>query len=777
MGLFDRLFKKSNKEMESLVHRQVNAAFSKVRSSRRQTLDQSTPSMFLYEGILSKGEFRSQNVMKNLSMIADLNPDASMAIWNYLRLANNGFELEAVGPSGRPEKSSTDLINSLSERVGKLYGGGADQLINVLLLSGLIQGAIALEVELNESLTDIVDFHPVDPSKLDFRRNKETMELELVQKQRDGSYKVLNQEQVFYFPFDPAVDDPYGRAPFLSFLQIVFFQMEILRDLKRAVHHQGWERFDITVVEEAIMNNMPDEIKMSGPDEVTRYVNSYVQDIQDQMRHLEPDDDFFHTDSVQIGTTGGTGGSRGSLDVSSVIEVINQQVVTSLKQLPILLGRNEGTTETHGTVQWQIYVSGIESLQRGIKRLMERAYNVALQIYGKPRTAKLTFNSVRVNDRLKEAQAEEIETRVKITQQLQGWVDNDEAAMEMVGHKAVSDPVVPFTVNLSMTPNQSAANAGVSPEETPADSRSKNAQEKKVYGNRTDDGADEFISEIDESWAEEVAGKTSEASSRISRFLRDQMKVYISRLPEPDEIPSRVMADISSLKRFMNRLDIPDPSSEFKTWVRNYMLHDSDTYKSLFEGLTIDLSEDVIKLTGEETLTDLDLDIDFNMKDERLLDWIDFRSRRSAELIQGVSDEAVINNLWETVYDGKYSIDKAANALRDEFAFSKNRARVIARTEIISSGRAGQYFADVQSGIVIGKKWMAAHQPDRTRPGHLEADGQVVALEEPFLVKNKDGEEEELLFPGDYSLGAGPDNTIQCRCWYKRILEGEELKG
>lgn len=767
MGLLDRFFKKSNKEIESMVHRQVNAAFSTVRSTRRQTLDQSTPSMFLYEGILSKGEFRTQNVMKNLSMIADLNADASMAIWNYLRLANNGHELEAVGANGKPEKASTDLINNLAQRVGKLYGGGTDQLINVLLLTGLIQGAIALEVEINESLTDIVDFHPVDPSKLDFRRNKETLELELVQKQRDGSYKVLNQEQVFYFPFDPAVDDPYGRAPFLSFLQIVFFQMEILRDLKRAVHHQGWERFDITVVEEAIMNNMPDEIKLAGPEEVTRYVNSYVQDIQDQMRHLEPDDDFFHTDSVKIDTAGGTMGK--SLDATGVIEVINQQVVTSLKQLPILLGRNEGSTETHGTVQWQIYVSGIESLQRGIKRLLERAYNVALQIYGKPRTARLTFNSVRVNDRLKEAQAEEIETRTKIAQYNQGWIDNDEGANEMVGHKAVDEPRMPMNVNVAL-------NSTPPIEETGPDSRTKNVPGKKFNRNRADDAADEFISQIEESWAEDVANKTSQASTRIFRFLKNQRETYIDRLPEADEIPSRVLSDVSSLKRFMNRLDIPEPTDDFKTWVRNYMLHDSDTFKSLFEGISIDLNEDVMKLTGETTLTELDLDIDFNMKDEQLLDWIDFRSRRSAELIQGVSDEAVINNLWETVYDGKYSIDKAADALRDEFAFSENRARVIARTEIISSGRAGQYYADVQSGIVIGKKWMAAHQPDRTRPGHLEADGQVVAIDEPFYVANKDGQLEPLLFPGDYSLGASPSNTVQCRCFYKRILEGEELK-
>ncbi|MEP9408557.1 phage minor head protein [Peribacillus frigoritolerans] len=760
MGFLDRFFKKTEKDLQGLVHRQVNAAFNKVRSTRRQTLDTSAPSLFWYEGIISKGEFRSKTVMQNLKMIRDMNPDASMAVWNFLRLANNSHELEAVGPNGKPEKASTDLINSLAQRVGAIYGGGTDQLINVLLLTALTQGAVALEVELNEDLTDVVDFHAVDPSKLDYRRDKETGELELVQKQADGSYKVLNQEQVFYRPIDPDVDDPYGRSPILPVLQVVFFQMEILRDLKRAVHHQGWQRFDITVVEEAIMNNLPDEIKMAGPDEVSRYVSSYIQDIQDQMSHLEPDDDFFHTDSVQISTAGG-GNNRGSMDVTGVIEVINQQVVTSLKQLPILLGRNDGTTETHGTVQWQIYVSGIESLQRAIKRLLERAYNVALDIYGKPRRAKLTFNSLRVNDRLKEAQAEEVETRVKISQYNQGWIDNDEAANEMVGHNAVDEP----------KQQQVPVNPNPPIEETAKESRIRNMPEKKFQGNREDDEVvDEFVSEIDESWADEVAGKTSRAAARFYRFLKDQRKEYISRLPDADEVPTRVLADVFSLRSIMDRKEIPEPTNEFEEWVRNYILYDSSTYRIMLEGITYELSEEMMLLTGESTFIDLDVDTDFNMQDGQLLRWLEKRSSREAELIQGVSDDKVIMNLWDLVYEGQYSIDKAAESLMNEFAFSENRARTIARTEIITAGRSGQYFADVQSGMVIGKKWMAAQQ-ERTRDAHREADGQVVAIDEPFIV---DGE--ELMFPGDNSRGASGKNCINCRCWYKRILEGEAMK-
>lgn len=439
MAFWDRWKKPKRKDydIKSVVHLATQSSFL-PQSRQRETTDRWEKQFFWYEGAIPRKEYQSKEVMENLKIIRDINPDSSMAIWNLLRLANSGHEIEVEKPSGAVDKAATEYLDELAREVGKLYGGGVDQLINVLLLTAYTQGAIALEVELSEGLNEIVDFHPVDPVTLDFRRNKETGELELVQKQTNGEYKVLNQETVFYYPIDPDISDPFGRSPILPILSIVFFQTEVLKDLKKVIHHQGHQRFDIKVLEEAIIENMPDEIKVAGPDRVREFVSSYVEDIRVQMANLEADDDFFHTDSVEIDMAGGAIGQ--SLDATRVMDVINQQIVSSLKQLPILLGRNEGTTETHGTIQWQIYVKGIESIQRAIKRVLERAYNISLQIGGYQGKAKLTFDTIRVNDRLTDAQAEQVETNTKILQVNQGWITNDEAAVEIVGHEAVDDP-------------------------------------------------------------------------------------------------------------------------------------------------------------------------------------------------------------------------------------------------------------------------------------------------------------------------------------------------
>lgn len=750
MGVLD-WFRKPKYDVRAAVSRGVQ------RSSRnfvagKQTATKWEQQFFWYEGTIKRAQYRTKEVMENLKIIRDLNPDSSMAIWNFLRLGNNGHEVECLTADGKPDKEGLAIINDLAKRVGKLYGGGTDQLINVLLLTGYTQGAIGLEVELTEGIDDVVDFHALDPITLDFRKDKETGEMELVQKQIDGNYKVLNTEQVFYFPFDPEINDPYGRSPILPILQIVFFQIEVLKDLKKVVHHQGHARFDISVVEEAIMNAMPHEVKTAGPEAVNKFVQSYIADVQKMMSELKPDDDFFHTDSVKVQMTGGTAGK--SMDATRVIDVVNQQIVTALKQLPILLGRNEGTTETHGTVQWQIYVAGIESIQRGVKRLLERAYNVALQVNGRQSHARLTFNDIRVGDRLKEAQAEEVETRTKLVHVQQGWIDNNEAANDMVGHDAVSEPQPP-----AVPVNSFAA-------------RSRRLQVKRMPKSRAEMDEDEYVKELDTNYASDLAKLTTEAAEGFHTLLQRQLEQYLDNIQQAPELPTRMLVGIESL-RAMKIEDLHEPTIEFREWVRAHVLTNESEQLELWNDEGLDWIEQAAKLAGEATIVDLDVDVEFNAKDSRLLRWLTNRAKDSAELIQGVTDEDVIMTLWDVAYEGKFTVVKFSEALQEAHTFSKGRATLIARTEVLNAGRAGQYHGDLQSGIVIGKEWMSANQ-ERTRLHHRAANGQVVPFDEPFVVKN-----EELMFPGDYSLGASANNVIQCRCWYKRILQGEEdkLKG
>ena len=77
-------------------------------------------------------------------------------------------------------------------------------------------------------------------------------------------------------------------------------------------------------------------------------------------------------------------------------------------------------------------------------------------------------------------------------------------------------------------------------------------------------------------------------------------------------------------------------------------------------------------------------------------------------------------------------------------------------TNAQNAGRMDSYVAATKMGIEMEREWVSTLDA-RTRPEHAEADGQVVGVDEPFIVGG-----EKLMFPGDRS-GSGW-NIYNCRC-------------
>jgi len=125
------------------------------------------------------------------------------------------------------------------------------------------------------------------------------------------------------------------------------------------------------------------------------------------------------------------------VNAAALETILNRQIASAVKMLPMLLGLNETSTETHGSIQWQIQVAGIEAVQRLVKRTLEWAYNQALQFYGVTSHARVEFEPHRQIDVMVEATADSVKHNSLALAVSQGWIDNDEAAEKLYGHGAV----------------------------------------------------------------------------------------------------------------------------------------------------------------------------------------------------------------------------------------------------------------------------------------------------------------------------------------------------
>ena len=94
----------------------------------------------------------------------------------------------------------------------------------------------------------------------------------------------------------------------------------------------------------------------------------------------------------------------------------------------------------------------------------------------------------------------------------------------------------------------------------------------------------------------------------------------------------------------------------------------------------------------------------------------------------------------------------------------------IARTETTKVENSARYEVGKQGeklGFKMKREWVSTGD-DRTRDAHADANGQQVDMDEPFTVGG-----EQLMYPGDTSLGASAGNTINCRCTIKNIIVEE----
>lgn len=88
---------------------------------------------------------------------------------------------------------------------------------------------------------------------------------------------------------------------------------------------------------------------------------------------------------------------------------------------------------------------------------------------------------------------------------------------------------------------------------------------------------------------------------------------------------------------------------------------------------------------------------------------------------------------------------------------SEDRAELVAVNEAQAHGNIDQYNEAKERGMKY-KQWFTTLD-ERARETHLLADLQKVPIDEPFKVGDS-----LMMFPMDLSLGASPEETINCRC-------------
>jgi hypothetical protein len=384
-----------------------------------------------------------------LDMLADISPEVSLALWNTVQLVNTGYSYQVKTKDGKRDLARAKaLLDAIIDGLNK-DAGGIDAIIDSWSITAFLQGAVSGELALTEDLQDVQDLYAVQPWSIYFERDNSQNLVPFQQQVMTTAgvgqafgvggtpFKQLNPVTFGYIPIHAAPDDPYGRPPAAPVLQLISFDMQLLKDIRQSVHVNAWGRIDISIVEETLLKNAPNFAQDPTGQKKRDWVTNQVRAFSEAYNQIKPDDAFIHSDAVKVT---GIDSSGKTFQVDAIVRMLERRLIRALKQLPVLMGSNEGTTETHGTVQMDIYAAGIKSLQKSIANLLEKLLAVALQVYGISAKVIWEFEPVRATDRLADAQAEMQESAVAAYQRDQGWITNDEASIKITGSEAVAEP-------------------------------------------------------------------------------------------------------------------------------------------------------------------------------------------------------------------------------------------------------------------------------------------------------------------------------------------------
>lgn len=168
----------------------------------------------------------------------------------------------------------------------------------------------------------------------------------------------------------------------------------------------------------------------------------------------------------------------------------------------------------------------------------------------------------------------------------------------------------------------------------------------------------------------------------------------------------------------------------------------------------------------------IDKELELKKMTNRTSDWIESWSEDLSKIMEVTSEEQLNNTLSVALKEGK-SVTTVAEELTDSsIVTSAKRARTTAITEMLRANSVSAQEAYIQSPAVSQKKWRhTGARKNNPRSNHVNINGQIVNINEPFELIGADGTTYYPMYPRDTILP--PSESVNCHCIHQPIVDKE----
>lgn len=389
----------------------------------------------------------STNADDMLKLLSKIDPDVSAGIWNFLRLANSGLNVTVYDDKG---KRNTKLQEQFGQVLMRLSGlrdfknwsvkADVEDTANQLLKYVLLRGACASEAVLGKDRR-LQRIAVVDPVTVNFKQPALGVWVPY-QTDNNGKEVPLGIPTFFWNVLDPDAQSPYETPPFLPVIQAVLFNMSVMQDLEKIVKRVAYPRISIKIIEQTLRKFAPASVQ-SDDAKMQTWLNTQRTSIATALKDLKPEDAAVFFDSMDIGVLETKGNT--TIDYRPLKEVIDQRIISGLKSLPTILGRQFGSSQTLSGVEALLYARSIKGVQSVAASQLTQLLTLSMQLEGLKGYVKVSYGPVNLKPE-NELEAFKTLKQSRVLELLSlGFISDEEAAEELTGDTTLPSTFKPLS--------------------------------------------------------------------------------------------------------------------------------------------------------------------------------------------------------------------------------------------------------------------------------------------------------------------------------------------
>jgi hypothetical protein len=385
----------------------------------------------------------TQDKYKCVEMIVEKTPDGAQALNVFLRLANQGVDIELFNArTGAPVKKYDTEVREYCAAIGKTNAAGLDAFLDQLHTSALTRSGMACEVVVAEDAQSIEDVVIVDPAYFQFEYLEAERRYAIYQTDTQASKRVdLYDGNFFFVPYQPKVGMPNGTLAFESAIVTVEQYYKLIDDSLTVLNRIGYPRYNHMIDRKSLLESaLPEDTATSAKAE--EFLSRTFDAIESQMRSIGKDSDIISYDCVKTEILGGQNGS--GIDLRSWFEALEPLIANSFHLTSVLLNRLDSGSYSLGTVEFKIVTETVDSMRRASKRILEQILNMWARVNGYNVYCRVSHKPIDWTTELEKLNAEVKKMEKFRRAEEYRWISHDRAAQETMGVEKADKPDAGF---------------------------------------------------------------------------------------------------------------------------------------------------------------------------------------------------------------------------------------------------------------------------------------------------------------------------------------------